>query len=346
MKKLSNAYLSAFSMELALILRSGMPMSSGLLLLRDDDDSPDSRALLDELCKDVDAGMPLSESMERSGRFPDHMLRMVGLAERTGKMETTLFSLSTYYEQQRLLNLSIRQALTYPALLFVVFFTVVIVLITQVLPIFENVFRQLGATLSPIAQSMLSFGQALSGASTVIGVVLAVIAVIVIAVVAVPKLRSAVSAFFFSRFGGSGVWGQILRARFAAALATGIASGLDAEESIKIAAKQVEGAKKLDASVNECKDMLAIGKNLSEALGSSGLFPAMDSRMIAMGFQTGSIDQVMQEIASRTDKRARERLDGIVSAIEPTIVILTSLVAGAILLSVMLPLVGIMSGIA
>lgn len=346
MKKLTNAYLSAFCMELALILRSGMPMGNGLSLLRDDDDSADSKALLDEMCKDVDAGMNLSQSMERTGRFPGHMLRMLGLAERTGRMEATLFSLSNYYEQQRLLNLNIRQAISYPALLLIVFLTVVVVLITQVLPIFSNVFNQLGATLSPIAQAMLSFGQSLSSASATIGIAAGVIVAAALAVGFVPALRAKATGLLYTHMGGRGVWGDILRARFASALSTGIASGLDAEESINVAARQVEGAKKLDECVATCKEMLQKGENLAAALGGSGLFSSMDSRMIAMGFQTGSVDHVMEEISSRTDKRARERLDGMVSAIEPTIVILTSIVAGAILLSVMLPLVGIMSGIA
>ena len=345
MKKLSNAYLSSFCLELGYILRSGMPMGNGLALLRDDDDSADSRALLDKMCELVDQGAPLSTALVEAGRFPDYMLRMVELAERTGRMEPTLMALSRYYEQQRLFRLSVKQALLYPAMLLAVFLVVVIVLVTQVLPIFDSVFRQLGSTLSPMAQALMGFGRNLSGASTAIAAVVGAVALVAIVIVAVPALRSKVWGFTYRQFGGGGVWGELLRARFASALSIAIASGLDANESIESASALVKGAKKMDAKIDKCNELLHTEGRLAVALSDSGVFSARNSRMIAMGFETGSIDEVMQEISIRSENGAQERLAALVSAVEPTIVILASLVAGAILLSVMLPLVSIMSGI-
>ena len=345
MKKLSNAYLSSFCLELGYILRSGMPMGNGLALLRDDDDSADSRALLDKMCELVDQGAPLSAALVEAGRFPDYMLRMVELAERTGRMEPTLMALSRYYEQQRLFRLSVKQALLYPAMLLAVFLVVVIVLVTQVLPIFDSVFRQLGSTLSPMAQALMGLGRNLSGASTTIAVVVGAIALIVVVIVVVPALRTRVWGFTYRQFGGGGVWGELLRARFASALSIAIASGLDANESIESASALVKGAKKMDEKIDKCNELLQTEGRLATALSDSGVFSARNSRMIAMGFETGSIDEVMQEISVRSENGAQERLAALVSAVEPTIVILASLVAGAILLSVMLPLVSIMSGI-
>ena len=345
MKKLSNGYLSAFCLELGYILRSGMPMGNGLALLRDDDDSADSRALLERMCELVDTGAPLSEALAESGRFPDYMLRMTELAERTGRMEPTLMALSKYYEQQRLFRLSVKQALLYPVMLLAVFLVVILVLVTQVLPIFDNVFRQLGSTLSPMAQALMNMGMSLSGASTIIALVIGIIALIGVAVSLIPGLRDKFWGFIYRNFGGSGVWGELLRARFASALSIAIASGLGANESIDSASALIRGSKKMDARVERCRELLGTEGRLATALSESGIFSARNSRMIAMGFETGSIDEVMGEISVRSENAAQERLGALVSAIEPTIVIISSLVAGAILLSVMLPLVSIMSGI-
>ena len=345
MKKLSNGYLSAFCLELGYILRSGMPLGNGLALLRDDDDSADSRAILDNMCGLVDGGTPLSEALMESGRFPDYMIRMTELAERTGRMEPTLMALSKYYEQQRLFRLSIKQALLYPAMLLAVFLVVIIVLVTQVLPIFDNVFRQLGSTLSPMAQALMSMGRNLSGASTIIAAVAGGVAIIAIVIVLVPPFKEGFWRFIYKKFGGSGVWGELLRARFASALSIAIASGLDANESIDSAAALIKGSGKMDNRIEKCRELLGLEGRLATALSESGIFSARNSRMIAMGFETGSIDEVMAEISIRSETAAQERLGALVSAIEPTIVIVSSLVAGAILLSVMLPLVSIMSGI-
>ena len=343
---LSHAYISTFCLELSYILRSGMPLSNGLTLLRDDDDSTESKALLSQLCELVDSGAPLSYALIESGRFPDYMVRMIELAEKTGRMEPTLLALSSYYEQQRLFRLGVKQALMYPAMLLAVFIIVVAVLVVQVLPIFDDVFRQLGTSLSPMAQGMLDLGRTLSNTSWIIAIIAGVIVAISMIIGLIPPIRTAFLAWTYAKFGGSGVWGELLRARFASALAIGIASGLDANESIDSAAALVRGASKMDIAIDKCRELLATEGRLASALSDSGVFTPMNSRMIAMGFETGSIDEVMVEISRRSETSAQERLSGLVAAIEPSIVILTSVVAGVILLSVMLPLVSIMSGIA
>lgn len=343
-KQLTEAYLSALFLELSLILRAGMPLGSGLALLREDDDDAASRVLLSALLEQTDKGESLSAAMEHTGAFPEHALRMVALAERTGRLEQTLVSLSDYYENRRQLRRNVYQTLMYPALLLLVFLAVVTVLVTKVLPIFENVFRQLGAQLSAPAQAMLTLGRRLSDASVGLGIAAGCILVLLLAFLLIRPLRRRTWVLLYSRFGGTGVWGSVLRSRFAGALATAIASGLDARESVDAAAKQVQGALRLDRAVENCRHALEQGESLHKALADAGLFGARDSRMIAMGFQTGSIDQVMAEIAQRTQRQANERLESIIAAVEPTVVVLTALVAGVILLSVMLPLMGVMSG--
>ena len=345
-KTLSHAYLSAFSLELSYILRSGMPLGYGLAMLRDDDDSPDSKSVLTEMCAMVDSGQPLSRAMSETGRFPDYMLRMLELAERTGRMEPTLVALSKYYEQQRLFRLGVTQALLYPAMLLTIFLIVTFVLVTQVLPIFDSVFRQLGTTLSPLAQALLGFGHTLTGASNIFAFIAGFIASFSLVVALVSPLREKLYSCLYKNFGGSGIWGELLRARFASALSTAIASGLDANESIDSAAALVKGATKMDSAIERCREILKTEGRLQSALAESGVFTAMNSRMIALGFETGNIDAVMTEISQRSENAAQERLSAAVAAIEPTIVILTSIVAGVILLSVMLPLISIMSGIA
>ena len=344
-KTLSSAYLSAFCLEVSLFLHAGISISDGLHMLRDDDNDSSSKALIDSLFKIVEQGRLFSEAVEESGAFPAYMLEMIVLAERTGKLEETMKSLSDYYDRQSRLSGSIKNAIVYPAILIVIMLVVIAVIVIKVLPIFNDVFNQMGTEMSAFAQSIMSFGQSLSGASTAIGIVAGILLVLCLVIFGIRSIRLSFMSAFKNSFGGRGIIKRISSARFAFAMAMAIESGIDTDESITMAAKVCDGGKDLTDRAERCRQLLTDGEKLGVALTESGIFSSKDNRLLSLAQQTGSLPEVMGTIASRSEETIRDEIDSLISKIEPTLVILTSLIVGVILLSVMLPLMSIMSTI-
>ena len=334
-------YLPVFCQELYQLVRSGIPLAEGLAMLRDDEKDPDTRSWLDALCRSMDDGMPLAAALRETEAFPVYMCDMVALAEETGRLEDVLLSLRRHYERQLRMAADIRGAVAVPTALFVVMVAVVVLLITQVLPVFDRVFAQLGSRMGLVAEGMMNAGAALARAGTAIGVALAVIAAAALVVGLVPALREKFIHWFRRNFGGRGILGQMATARFASSMAMAVASGLSMEESVKLSATICGGAKEIDEKTGRCQKEIEEGVSPADALSKSGLFSGRDCRLLKLAEETGSLPDTLEDLAQRQEEESLRRIDRTVGAIEPTIVVITSALAGVILLSVMLPLMGL-----
>lgn len=344
-KPMTNAELSAFCLELHEIWHAGLPLADGVLSLCESDDGNDSRAWMRTLCEEADQGASLSDALAETGVFPAYMVNLLSLADRTGRQEEALRALSEYYDRRDRLAHSVRSAVLYPALLAVVMLIVILVLITKVLPIFHGVFAQLGAQMSGIAVSLMQIGQALTGASAILGGVLALLAVLALAVWLTPSLRARAAKLVNGLVGGRGVFGRIASAKFAAAMAMATQSGLDIEEATHAAAQVCGGDARTDRKTQACIALLEQGAHVADALRSSEMLPARICRMIGLGERTGSQADIFSEVARRSEQAVDDELNRMIGWIEPALVILTAAVVGVVLLSVMMPLLSIMSSI-
>ena len=343
--RVSNQYLPVFCRELYQLVRSGVPLTEGLGMLRDDETDPDIRSWLDALCRSMEEGMPLASALRETGAFPAYMTDMVALAEQTGRLEDVLLSLQRHYDRQLRMAADIRGAIAVPVTLFAVMVAVVILLVTQVLPIFDKVFAQLGVRMGAVATGMMNAGAVLAKAGTGIAVVLVVIVAAALVVALVPALREKFTVWFRRRFGGRGVLGQMAVSRFASSMSMAVASGLSMEESVELSAKLCGGAKEIDEKTEQCRKDIEDGGSPADALAKSGLFSSRDCRLLKLAEQTGSLPDTLEDLAQRQEDESLRRIDRTVGAIEPAIVVITSALAGVILLSVMLPLMGLLSTI-
>ena len=344
-KTLNNAYLSMFCSELAMLLDAGLTIYDSLQILHDDEPGKDGKAVLLSLINAMEKGDQFSIALHDSSNFPRYMTHMVGIGEKTGRTVETLKALSEYYDRQGRLSVTIKNSILYPAILLVLMIVVVLILIVQVLPIFNDVFSQLGTQMSPLAVNLMKFGGWLGDASVAIAAVICLIAIMAILIWAIPGARKTVSKLLSDTWGDRGIFGKIASSRYIFAMTLAIASGLDTEEALDIAANVSGGSRAVDKKHKQCRDLLRSGKTLSEAMFSSGILSPQDGKMLSIGSRSGKSDEAMAEIARRTDLNVRDDIDRIVGRIEPTLVILSSVVVAVILLSVMLPLMGIMTSI-
>lgn len=344
MKKitLSNEYLSAFTMQLSLLIHAGINLADGIHLLAEDEGSESVKQLLVTLGEKMDDGMQLSEAMAQTGVFPEYMVHMARTGEQTGRTEEAFRSMAEHYESQRQLSDRIKSAILYPVVLLILMLIIIGILLVRVLPIFHTVYQQLGGSLTGVAAGLLGVGEGLKASLPIIGILMGVIILFGFIMMFSNGMRAKVVKQYKKFFGSKGISRKIGTARFASAMSMGMMSGLPMEEALKMAMSFYEESPKVKAIYEDCLNRLHSGEPLADALRQSGVFASLYCRMLAVGIRSGAGDVVMEEIAERLQEDAQSAIEDTVAKIEPTIVIVTSIMVGIILLAVMLPLMNIM----
>ena len=132
--------------------------------------------------------------------------------------------------------------------------------------------------------------------------------------------------------------------RFASGMALTLSSGLPPEECLNLTMDLIDDHA-FRTRLEKCREELSSGNDFSEVLLSNHIFSGLYARLVSIGGRTGSMEEIMQKIADQYDEDIDVRMAGMIAAIEPTLVIILSVIVGIILLSVMLPLVSIMAGL-
>ena len=342
---LTNLMIADLCKQLALLLRAGVPMGDALYLLAEEEAPSEYKTLLTDLAAGVENGAYLSDALSHSEAFPLYVTGLLQVGEATGRTEETLFSLAQYYEEQDKLSRKLRSALTYPVILLFLMLIVIVVLLTRVLPVFNDVYASLGGRLTGIAGGLLAFGNFLNAVMPVLCILLCVVVAGITAITLSNSLRNKLLTIWQRHFGQKGISRKINDARFAQALSMALSSGLPLEEGISMAGALLANDPHAQKRCQDCQDRLSAGTDLAASLNESGLLPAASCKMLALGLRAGTGDVTMSEIADRLSSEAGEALEHKVAMIEPALVMITSLLVGAILLSVMLPLMNIMKAI-
>lgn len=342
--KLSYTEIAALCRNLSRLLHGGLSLNEGLFLLAEEEQGS-YQELLTTMGQAMDRGCDLRDAMMQSGAFPSHVCGMVQVGEEAGRLEEALEGLAAYYEERVRTTRRIRSALTYPCLILGLMLIVITVLLTKVLPVFESVYASLGVSMTGAAGVLLAFGQ---GLGPILPVLLGMLAVGIAAGVAVwrkPALRESVKVRFLGKFGDRGILRNFNNARFVRSLALGLGSGLPAEKGLELAQELLsdipEGAERCAA----CAKAFQSGGDLAEAMAKTGFLTPARSRMLRLGLRSGSGDQVLADLANTLMEEAEAVLDAAVGRIEPAMVTVCSVLVGGILLTVMLPLIDILSAL-
>ena len=343
MKKqiLSYSDISAICLELSLFIHAGADTSSALILLSEETKSTNLKSALLKMAEEIDSGSTLSTAIKESSLFPIDVHKMLAVGEKTGRSEEVLRSLSAYYDYKDTADRELRAALLYPSILMAVMFSVIVVLLTKVLPIFSDVYASLGGQMSTIAGGLLRFGQILDSILPAICGFIGFFAIVIILFATSQGFRDLVYEAFDRISKNNQIRRKNETARFAQALSMCLHSGLSPAEALETAADLLPNT----ASASECKKMMDNGATLADALRQSEILPAAECRLLSIGFTSGNCEIVADEIARRLDKEAKDSLARRNGMIEPAMVIITSILIGLILLTVMLPLTHIMSSI-
>lgn len=336
--------ISLFCMQLSMILHSGLPLQDGVSAISETAGDRKACAVIDGIGSALAGGATFHQALKDSGAFPSYMVGMVEIGEKAGRLDQVMASLGAYYDREARLRSSIRSAVGYPLVLVLMMAAVIAVLVGAVFPVFQQVYEGLGAEMSGISSFMMNIGLGVAQWSFV---VLLVLVVLFGGALIYSKTRRGAGSFtrFLARFAPTrGLSSKLASARFASVMSMMLSSGYDTDEALKLV-PGVLGNEQVVRKVEHAREKIAAGSSFAAAITDAGLFPGIYGQMIAIGVRTGNLDQVLKELADIYDRDVSEAIDRAVSVIEPVLVGVLSIIIGAILLSVMLPLMSIMSSI-
>lgn len=340
--KLNNRELFQFCEQFSIILRSGMSAIEGLAILNDDSQTERGKEILTFLYKDMEESGSLAHAMKQSGAFPASAAAYVRTGEETGCLDEVMKGLSAFYAKEIQITDQIQSAVAYPLIMLGMMTAVIVILLVKVLPVFRQVFRQLGLEMSGISGALLGIGETLSHYSTAFLVLLAAMIGFILFLVLHPKGQELIRKIVCRFPGMKEIPVNLDYSRLCQCISLGIRSGLSPELCVELAGAVVTQTE-IREKLTSIQKQLAEGYGFTEAITESGLFKAMELRLISLGFQAGASDEVMEKLAEQYEEKSTDSVSHIVSILEPTIVIVLSILVGLVLLSVMMPLLGLLS---
>ena len=335
-RMLGNLEIASFCDQLAMIIGAGLPAYEGISILMDDAPDKETKEILQSIYEPLETGCAFHEALAQSGVFPKYVLDMVEIGEMSGNLDDIFRSLHHYYEREESIKQGIKAAVSYPFIMIGIMIAVLFVLITKVLPIFNQIYTELGSGLSGFALAMMELSQGLNKYFAVIIAVLVLIFVVL---------------FIFSKtslwkryFQGQKLSINTAASRFANCMALALSSGLDTSQGMDLALQLVDNSIMAER-IRKCKKMMEDGDSFSNSILEAGIFRNINASMITIGYKTGELDRIMEKISEEYENDIDYQINHFISILEPTLVIILSVMIGLILVSFLFPLIGIMNSI-
>lgn len=353
-KILSETQLSAFCGGLAMMLRSGIPPSDAVALLAAADASSGvhgDAALTDGLRRAaariggyMETGDDFSSAAEKTGMFPEYALGVFRTAEISGRLDGALDRLSRYYESQSRLVERLRGAVAYPMVLMLLMCAVLAVLVFAVLPVFLRVYSSMTGSLAASAFAYVPAANAVGRISLILSLLAGVMMLVPALLVRSPngreKLRPLLEKNRFTRR----AFRMLSVSQLMGMISALLLSGADEAAALDYALRR-NGGGLPDTVMKECRSDMGSGMSLCRALRHRQVLPVLYAQMLLAGEESGTLPQTMEHISLRLAEDAENALCAVIDGIEPVLIGYLTVTVGFTLLSVMLPLLGVMNGL-
>ena len=314
--KITPADIAIFMRQLATMLGAGIPLVQAFEILGAGHENAAMQKLILSIKGDVEGGTSLAEALAKQPLyFDDLVLNLVEAGEQAGALESLLDKIATYKEKTEALKKKIKKALTYPAAVLVVAFVVTTILLIFVIPAFEDLFKGFGADLPSFTRMVID----LSIFVRQQGVILAGFIAVGVSAFFYFKKRSRQMRHFLDRMMlRFPIIGPILQkaaiARYARTLSTMFAAGVPLVEALESVAGAT-GNIVYELGVLKMRDEVSTGQRLQQAMENTGLFPNMVVQMIAVGEESGSLDDMSAKVADFFEEDVDNAVDNLSSLV-------------------------------
>lgn len=337
-RKVRPTDLAVFSRQFATLVNGGLPILRSLEAMIEHTENPALREALQQVHEEVRGGAILHESMaKRPEAFPELFVSMVRAGEASGQLGTVLKWLADFQEREQERRSQVRSALMYPALLIIVGSIAVFVLVTFFIPRFATIFEELDQALPALTQTVIGISRFFGHWWWAILLGL---------------LGSRMLLRWYSRTPNGRyrldtlklrlpLWGGLVRkiavARFARTLATLLRGGVPILEALEVV-RDVVGNERIGRAIDQVRQRVREGESLAAECRATGLFPALLTHMMAVGEETGNLENVLEAVANAYDVEVDNTMRGLISLLEPVIILTMGALIGIVVFSMLLPI--------
>src|SRR6266436_3398875 len=331
--------IAVFSRQLATMLAAGIPLVQSFEIVGNGHEKAAMQKLILDIKADVEGGTSLHESLGRHPLyFDDLFVNLVQAGEQAGALETLLDKVATYKEKTEALKKKVKKALFYPAAVLVVAVIVTVILLIFVIPQFESLFKGFGADLPAFTQMVINLSRFVQSEGVFLAMVVAgAIATFRYFYKRSRKMRETMDRWMLK----FPIIGPILNksaiARYARTLSTMFAAGVPLVEALESVAGAT-GNIVYENAVMRMRDEVATGQRLQRAMESTGLFPNMVIQMIAVGEESGSLDEMSSKVATFYEAEVDNAVDAMSSLLEPLIMAILGVLVGGLVIAMYLPI--------
>jgi len=335
-----------FSRQLASFIESGIALHAALQLV---EEQTTKRALKDVIAvigKEIRNGSSFSQAVRRfPEQFPYNYYQIIKASEHAGNLESGLRQIADYMEKQIKIRAGIRRALAYPAVVTVMAIGIFVLMITMVLPPILSLFSSLGADLPWTTRLMMGMVNFFADYLWQIAVVVVLIVFGIFIYTRLPAGKLALDKMALKLPVLSRIIIQRTMAHFCRTTNMMLRSGMQLPEIIDVATQTASSNRVIIKALSDLRLKLVEGQGLSRPMSENPLFPPTMVKMLAMGEQTGTIDEATLTLANFYEERANQSVQSLISTIEPTITIIMGLGVAFILVAILMPMYTVLSSL-
>ena len=338
-KKINSEDIALFARQLATMLQAGIPMVQCFDIIGNGHDKPSMQKLVLAIKGDVEAGTSLHEALGKHPLyFDDLFVNLVEAGEHAGALETLLDKVATYKEKTEALKKKIKKALFYPAAVLAVAVIVTIILLIFVIPQFESLFKGFGADLPAFTQMVINMSKFVQsqGWWMMILIGAGVYAFLYFKKRSRP-MRRALDRMLLKAPVIGPIMVKASIARYSRTLSTMFAAGVPLVEALTSVAGATGNIVYEEATLR-IRDEVSTGQRLQRSMEATGLFPNMVIQMIAVGEESGSLDQMAAKVADFYEADVDAAVDAMSSLLEPLIMAILGVLVGGLVIAMYLPI--------
>jgi type IV pilus assembly protein PilC len=338
-EKITSEDIAIFSRQLATMLQAGIPLVQAFDIVATGHENPGMQKLLSAIKVDLESGTTLAESLAKHPVYFDKLfVNLVHSGEQSGALETLLDKIATYKEKTEAIKKKIKKALTYPTAVVAVAIIVTAVLLVFVIPQFESVFSSFGADLPAFTQFVVGISRFVRSNGVLI--VLALVGIFMVFMYFKKRSRR-LNEFLDRALLKTPVIGEIVRkaaiARFTRTLSTMFAAGVPLVEAMESVAGAT-GNIVYEKATLEIRTEVATGQRLQRAMEATELFPNMVIQMVAVGEESGSLDEMCAKVADFYERDVDDAVDNMSALLEPMIMAILGILVGGLVIAMYLPI--------
>jgi type IV pilus assembly protein PilC len=337
--RVSAADIAVFSRQMATMMSAGIPLVQSFDIIGAGHENPAMQKLVLAIKQDIEGGTALADALAKHPLHFDALyVNLVAAGEQAGALETLLDKVATYKEKTEAIKKKVKKALFYPAAVVVVAIVVTTILLVYVIPEFESLFQGFGADLPAFTRVVINISQYVrdSGWMLALGIAGAVAGFL-----HVKKRSRALQRFIDRAVLKLPVIGPILEksaiARYARTLSTTFAAGVPLVEALDSVAGAT-GNIVYEEAVHKMRDEVATGTRLQRAMENTELFPNMVVQMVAVGEESGALDEMSAKVADFYEEEVDNAVDQMSSLLEPLIMAVLGVLVGGLVIAMYLPI--------